>query len=150
MAVFMRAHFMHRGLIPLFTQKNSFIWLGLKKIIPIISPNLTWVLEEGSQISFWSNNQLGRLLVSHLEIPNAPAHTINAHICNLLPNVVASIDVTHLPLQASTDSLCQSSSLSCLLSIKEAYSHLLSFDNQVLLFGRCCKDAFSQIQFFNA
>lgn len=65
-AIFLHDRFLLDGLQPLSYYKKSSVWIGLKKLWPVLLSNIQWLVGNGNNIRFWKDNWLGEELVKTL------------------------------------------------------------------------------------
>ncbi|XP_016648124.1 PREDICTED: uncharacterized protein LOC103325655 [Prunus mume] len=130
-----------RFFTPQIYRKSS-IWLGLKKLLPQVLENSQWVIGNGSQIDFWTDNWMGDSLMHLLGIcPSFHAKVADfinncrwdllVNFLRAFPHLAASIEAIVLPIDPRADHLIWIGAMSGILSAKEAYLWLLSHNAPV-------------------
>ncbi|CAL9013025.1 unnamed protein product [Prunus brigantina] len=145
-AVFIRARFLAKGSFTPQIYRKSSIWLGLKKLLPQILENSQWVIGNGSQVDFWTDNWMGDSLMHLLGIPPSVAFSFHAKVADFInncrwdlpvnfvrafPHLAASIEAIVLPIEPCADHLIWTGAMSGILSAKEAYLWLSSHNASV-------------------
>ncbi|CAL9030585.1 unnamed protein product, partial [Prunus brigantina] len=135
-AVFIRARFLAKGPFTPQIYRKSSIWLGLKKLLPQILENSQWVIGNGSQVDFWTDNWMGDSLMHLLGIPPSVALSFHAKVADFInncrwdlpvnfvrafPHLAASIEAIVLPFEPCADHLIWTGAMSGILPAKEAY-----------------------------
>ncbi|GAU46013.1 hypothetical protein TSUD_401350 [Trifolium subterraneum] len=118
---------------------KSSIWPGLKGHMDNIISNSVWVIGDGTNINYWTDNWLGEPLAGALNLPDNVCKTLNTRVCDLLENkrwlippiinalapwLVEEIRTVIIPLTPLEDKLVWKNSKDGDLSAKDAYLHL--------------------------
>lgn len=61
-ASFLHDRFLSHGLQPSSYYKISSVWLGIKKLWPLLLANIRWLVGKGDKIRLWKDNWLGEIL----------------------------------------------------------------------------------------
>lgn len=85
-ATFLHDRFLLDGLHPLSYYKKSSMWLGLKKLWPILLSNIQWLVGNGNLIRFWKDNWLGEELVKTLNFDDEILDFLNDKVNTFIFN----------------------------------------------------------------
>ncbi|KAM1440156.1 hypothetical protein ACFXTO_013949 [Malus domestica] len=154
-SIFLRSRFLAKDFSIASSYKKSLVWLGLKKIFPDLLPQLQWLIGDGSQTRFWTDNWLGEPIVHSLGIHHHVASALKAKVCDFIgPNgwvlptnfsssfsvIAETITSTSISLEAGVDKLIWTSSSSGLMIAKDAFSYLNGHNSQ-LVWGKAIWDS---------
>lgn len=70
LASFLHDQFLTVGLQPSTYYKKSSVWLGIRKLWPILQSNVRWIVGNGDCVQFWKDNWLGAPLTVTCSIDN--------------------------------------------------------------------------------
>lgn len=135
-AAFLHVRFLTAGLQPFAHYKKSSVWLGIKKLWPVLLSNVRWLVGKGDAVRFWKDNWLGVPIVASCNIDESSLDFLNDKVAAFIsngvwnlpasfqrtyPNVTHSILSTVLPMDNVTDQIIWAASTSGFLNSKEAY-----------------------------
>ncbi|XP_024190514.1 uncharacterized protein LOC112194518 [Rosa chinensis] len=138
-ARFLHDRFLQVGLHPYPSYKKSAIWLGLKKLWPMLLVRVKWLLGDGSTIRFWKDNWLGEAVIHSTDYEEEVRKLLNDKVgdfiwngqwnlppsfCRVFPQVAQAISTVPISSDLAQDQLIWTETSSGTLSSKEAYQVL--------------------------
>ncbi|KAM5574961.1 hypothetical protein ABKV19_014083, partial [Rosa sericea] len=138
-ARFLHDRFLQVGLHPCSYYKKSAIWLGLKKLWPMLLVRVQWILGDGSTIRFWKDKWLGEELIHSTDYEEEVRKLLNDKVgdfilngqwnlppsfCRVFPQVAQAIRTVPISSELAPDQLICTETSSGTLSSKEAYQVL--------------------------
>lgn len=140
-ATLLRGRFFISNLVPTLYYQKSSIWLGLKKVWPLMLANIRWLVGDGLNVLFWKDNWLGTPLSSLCNIDPSIAIFLNDRVSDFIidhhwnlpvefslhfPEATARILEIALPVDACSDQAIWPSISSGQLNAKASYDLILA------------------------